>query len=216
MSADRMMKGAEAKIRILVADDHPVVREGIRGYVAVQPDIMVVAEATNGREAIAQFRVHRPDVTVMDLKMPEMSGIDAVSAIRAEFPDAKVIILTTYAGDVQILRALKAGAQGYILKAQLHRELPDRIRAVYAGRKVMDPEAAAQLAEHSGEEALTHKELEVLRLIAAGNANKKIAAHLAISEESVKSRVKNILDKLGARDRTHAVTAALKRGIVDL
>jgi DNA-binding NarL/FixJ family response regulator len=211
-----MVSAGRPQIRILVADDHPVVREGLRGLIAVQPDIVVVAEASNGREAIQQFRIHRPDVTVMDLQMPEMNGVDAVSAIRVEFPGAKIIMLTTYAGDVQIFRALKAGAQGYLLKAVMHKELPDNIRAVYGGRKVMAPEAAAQIAEHSGEEALTPKELEVLRLIAAGNANKEIGAHLSISEESVKSRVKNILDKLGARDRTHAVTVGLKRGIIEL
>ncbi|MFZ1140043.1 MAG: response regulator transcription factor [Candidatus Sulfotelmatobacter sp.] len=211
-----MVSAGRPQIRILVADDHPVVREGLRGLIAVQPDIVVVAEASNGREAIQQFRIHRPDVTVMDLQMPEMNGVDAVSSIRVEFPGAKIIMLTTYAGDVQILRALKAGAQGYLLKAVMHKELPDNIRAVYSGRKVMAPEAAAQVAEHSGEESLTPKELEVLRLIAAGNANKEIGARLSISEESVKSRVKNILDKLGARDRTHAVTVGLKRGIIEL
>ena len=211
-----MVSAGHPQIRILVADDHPVVREGLRGLIAIQPDMVVVAEASNGREAIQQFRIHRPDVTVMDLQMPEMNGVDAVSAIRVEFPGAKIIMLTTYVGDVQIFRALKAGAQGYLLKAVMHKELPDNIRTVYAGRKVMAPEAAAQVAEHSGEEALTPKELEVLRLIAAGNANKEIGAQLSISEESVKSRVKNILDKLGARDRTHAVTIGLKRGIIEL
>ena len=193
------MSVGHPQIRILVADDHPIVREGLRGLIAIQPDMVVVAEASNGREAIEQFRVHRPDVTVMDLQMPEVNGTDAVSAIRVEFPNAKIIVLTTYAGDLQILRALKAGAQGYLLKAVLHKELPDNIRAVYAGRKVMAPEAAAQVAEHSGEEALTPKELEVLRLVALGNANKLIAAQLSISEETVKSRVKNILDKLGVK-----------------
>ena len=147
-----MVSAGRPQIRILVADDHPVVREGLRGLIAVQPDIVVVAEASNGREAIEQFRIHRPDVTVMDLRMPEMDGVDAVSSIRAEFPGARIIMLTTYAGDVQIFRALKAGAQGYLLKAVMHKELPDNIRAVYAGRKVMAPEAAAQVAEHSGEE----------------------------------------------------------------
>ena len=210
------MSGEDSAIRILVVDDHPVVRQGVAGLVGGQPDMSIVGQASNGREAIQQFRNHRPDVTVMDLQMPEMNGVDAVSAIRVEFPGAKIIMLTTYAGDVQIFRALKAGAQGYLLKAVMHKELPDNIRAVYAGRKVMAPEAAAQIAEHSGEEALTPKELEVLRLIAAGNANKEIAAHLSITEESVKSRVKNILDKLGARDRTHAVTVGLKRGIIEL
>lgn len=210
------MSAGRPQIRILIADDHPVVREGLRGLIAVQPDIVVVGEASNGREAIQQFRIHRPDITLMDLQMPEMNGVDAVSSIRAEFPAAKIIMLTTYAGDVQIFRALKAGAQGYLLKAVMHKELPDNIRAVYAGRKVMASEAAAQIAEHSGEETLTPKELEVLRLIAAGNANKEIGTQLSISEESVKSRVKNILDKLGARDRTHAVTVGLKRGIIEL
>lgn len=211
-----MVSAGRPQIRILVADDHAVVREGLRGLIAGQPDIVVVAEASNGREAIQQFRIHRPDVTVMDSQMPEMNGVDALSAIRIEFPGAKIIMLTTYTGDVQIFRALRAGAQGYLLKAVMHKELPDNIRAVYAGRKVMAPEAAAQVAEHSGEEALTPKELEVLRLIAAGNANKEIGAQLSISEESVKSRVKNILDKLEARDRTHAVTIGLKRGIIEL
>ncbi|MGA9130753.1 MAG: response regulator [Terracidiphilus sp.] len=211
-----MASAGRPQIRILVADDHPIVREGVCGLIADQPDMVVVADASNGREAIQQFRIHRPDVTVMDLQMPEMNGVDAVSAIRVEFPGAKIIVLTTYAGDVQILRALKAGAQGYLLKALLHKELPDNIRAVYAGRKVMAPEAASQVAEHSGEEALTPKELEVLRLVALGNANKLIAAQLSISEETVKSRVKNILDKLGANDRTHAVTIGLKRGIIEL
>jgi len=204
------------QIRILVVDDHPVVREGLRGLIAVQSDMVVVADASNGREAIQQFRIHRPDVTVMDLQMPEMNGVDAVSAIRTEFSDARIIVLTTYAGDVQIVGALRAGAQGYLLKAAMHKELPDNIRAVHAGRRVMAPEAAAQVAEHSGDEALTPKELEVLRLVAAGNANKSIAAQLSISEETVKSRVKNILDKLGANDRTHAVTIGMKRGIIEL
>jgi DNA-binding NarL/FixJ family response regulator len=211
-----MVSAGHPQIRILVADDHPIVREGLRGLIALQPDIVVVAEASNGRDAIQQFRVHRPDVTVMDLQMPEMDGVDAVFAIRDEFPGAKIIVLTTYAGDAKILSALKAGAQGYLLKAVMHKELADNIRAVYAGRKVMSPEAAAQVAEHTGEEALIPKEIEVLRLIAAGNANKEIAAQLSISEETVKSRVKNILEKLVANDRTHAVTIGLKRGIIEL
>ena len=211
-----MVSAGHPQIRILVADDHPIVREGLRGLIAVQPDILVVAEASNGREAIQQFRIHRPDVTVMDLQMPEMHGVEAVFAIRDEFPGAKIIVLTTYAGDAQVLRALKAGAQGYLLKAVMHKELADNIRAVYGGRNVLTPEAAAQLAAHTGEEALTLKEIEVLRLIAAGNANKAIAAQLSITEETVKSRVKNVLDKLGANDRTHAVTIGLKRGIIEL
>ena len=211
-----MVSARDPQIRILVADDHPILRKGIGGLIALQPDIVVVAEAANGREALEQFRIHRPDVTVMDLQMPEMNGVDAVDAIRVEFPSAKIIVLTTYAGDVQIFRALKAGAQGYLLKTVLHEELPNYIRAVYSGRKVLGPEAAAQVAEHTGEEALTPKESEVLRLIAAGNANKEIAARLSISEETVKSRVKNILDKLGANDRTHAVTIGLKRGFIEL
>ena len=176
----------------------------------------LVAEASNGREAVQQFRVHRPDVTLMDLQMPEMNGFDAITAIRGEFPDAKIIVLTTYKGDVQILRAMKAGAQGYLLKNTIHKELIDTIRAVHAGRKALSPEASYEIAEHAADDALTPAEISVLRLIAAGNANKQIADQLSITEETVKGRVKNILSKLGASDRTQAAMIGLKRGIIEL
>ena len=210
------MSTASAQIRILAVDDHALVREGIAGLVGVQPDMVVVGEASNGREAIQQFRMLHPDVTLMDLQMPEMNGIDALIAIRNEFPDAKVIMLTTYAGDVQILRALKAGAQAYLLKNALHKELLETIRAVHAGKKMLSPEASYEIAEHATDDALTPAEIAVLRLIAAGNANKQIADQLSITEETVKSRVKNILSKLGANDRTHAAMIGLKRGIIEL
>ena len=205
-----------APIRILSVDDHPLVRQGIVGLVAVQPDMGVVAEASNGREAIQQFRAHRPDITLMDLQMPEMSGLDALIAICGEFPEARIIVLTTYRGDVQVQRALKAGARGYLLKDTLHRELLETIRAVHAGKKSVSAEVSFQLAEHATDEALTPAEIRVLRLIAAGHANKEIAAQLTLSEETVKGQVRNILSKLDAKDRTHAVTIGLKRGIIDL
>jgi len=203
-------------IRILAVDDHPVVRQGVAVLVGSQSDMTLVAEASNGREAIQQFRAHRPDVTLMDLQMPEMSGIDALIAIRAESPDAKIIALTTFAGDVQILRALKAGAHGYLLKNTFHKELIDAIRAVHAGRKALSAEASYELAEHATTDALTAAEINVLRLIAAGNANKQIADQLSISEETVKWRVKNILSKLGANDRTQAAMIGVKRGIIEI
>lgn len=210
-----MTKTDTTGIRILAVDDHPIVRGGIAGLIAIQPDMTLVGEACNGREAIQMFRTQRPDITLMDLQMPELSGLDALIAIRNEYPDAKVIVLTTYAGDVQILRALKAGAQGYLLKNTLHSELLDTIRAVHAGKKALSPEASYEIAEHAMDDALTAAEVSVLRLIAAGNANKQIAAQLSIAEETVKSRVKSILSKLGANDRTHAATIGLKRGIID-
>lgn len=206
---------ADAQIRILVVDDHPVVRQGIAVLVGSQSDMTMVAEAANGREAIQQFRKHRPDITLMDLQMPEMNGLDALAVIRGEFPDAKVIVLTTYTGDVQILRALKSGAQGYLLKNTFHKELVDAIRAVRAGKKTLSAEASYELAEHSTDDALTPAEISVLKLIAAGNANKQIADQLSITEDTVKWRVKNILSKLGAHDRTHAAMIGLKRGIID-
>jgi len=206
----------QVSIRILVVDDHPVVRQGIAVLVETQPDMALVAEASNGREAIQQFRAHRPDITVMDLQMPEMSGLDALTAIRGEFPDAKIIVLTTYAGDVQILRALKSGAQGYLLKSTFHKELVDTIRAVYGGKKRLSPEVSHEIAEHSTDDALTPAEISVLRLIAAGNANKQIADQLSITEDTVKWRVKNILSKLGAHDRTHAAMIGVKRGIIEI
>ena len=210
------MNDASAKIRILAVDDHALVRQGIGVLVGTQPDMTLVAEASNGREAIQQFRIHRPDVTLMDLQMPEMSGLDAIVAIRGELPDAKIIVLTTYKGDVQILRALKAGAQGYLLKNTFHKELVETIRAVHAGRKALSPEASYEIAEHATDDALTPAEVSVLRLIAAGNANKQIADQLKITEETVKSRVKSILSKLGANDRTHAAMLGMKRGIIEL
>ena len=206
----------DRKIRVLTVDDHPVVRNGIAGLVVDQADMVLVGEASNGREAIQQFRTHKPDVTLMDLQMPELNGIDAIIAIRAEFPQARVIVLTTYTGDVQIVRALKAGAQGYLLKNLLHKELLDAIRSVHAGKRILTPELSVEVASHAVDDSLTPAEISVLRLIAAGNANKQIADHLSISEETVKSRVKNILSKLDANDRTHAVTIALKRGIIDV
>lgn len=203
-------------IRILCVDDHPVVRQGIAGLVAVHPDMALVAEASNGREAIQQFRAHRPDVTLMDLQMPEMGGLDAIAAIRAEFPDARIVVLTTYTGDAQAVRAIKAGASGYLLKNALHKELVDTIRAVHAGRKALSAEVSFELAEHATDDALTQAEIRVLRLIAQGNANKEIARSLSLSEETVKGQVRNILSKLGAKDRTHAAMIGLKRGIIQL
>jgi DNA-binding NarL/FixJ family response regulator len=204
------------RIRILTVDDHPLLREGIAALVATQPDMQVVGEASNGLEAVREFRAHRPDITLMDLVMPEMNGVDAIIAIRSEFPDARIIVLTTYAGDVQALRALKAGARGYLLKGLLRKELLDTVRAVQAGRKLVHPEVAAQLADHVGDDELSTREIEVLRLIAGGNANKEIADRLSITEETVKGHVRNILSKLSANDRTHAVTIGLRRGIIEL
>ena len=202
-------------IRILSVDDHPLIRQGIAGLVATQADMNLIAEAANGREAIQQFHRHRPDITLMDLQMPEMNGLDAIIAIRGEFPEARIIVLTTYAGDVQALRALKAGARAYLLKDSLHKELLATIRAVHAGKKSMSPEVSFQLAEHATDDALTPAEIRVLRLIAEGNANKEIAAQLSTSEDTVKGQVRNILSKLGAKDRTHAAMIGLKRGIIE-
>jgi len=210
------MSADPKSIRILAVDDHPLVRQGISGLIAVQSDMSLVAEASNGRDAIQQFRAHRPDITLMDLQMPEMNGLDAIIAIRNEFPEARIVVLTTYTGDVQILRALKAGARAYLLKSLLHKELLETIRAVHAGKKTLSPEASFQLAEHLTDDALTRAEINVLRLIAAGNANKQIAGQLAISEETVKSQVKNILSKLGASDRTHAAVIGIRRGIIEV
>jgi len=210
------MSDGLAQIRILAVDDHALVRQGIAVLIGTQPDLALVAEASNGREAVQLFRAHRPDITLMDLQMPEMNGLDAIIAIRGQFPDAKIIVLTTYKGDVQILRALKAGAQGYLLKNTFHKELIETIRAVHAGRKALSPEASYQIAEHATDDALTPAEINVLRLIAAGNANKQIADQLSITEETVKGRVKNILSKLGANDRTQAAMIGLKRGIIEL
>jgi DNA-binding NarL/FixJ family response regulator len=202
-------------IRILAADDHVLLRKGIALILANQPDMILVAEASNGREAIEQYRAHQPDITLMDLQMPEMNGRDAAIAIRSEFPEARIIILTTYAGDVQVLRAMKVGARGYLLKTLLDKELIEAIRAVHAGKKMLSAEASFELAEHSTSEALTPGEIDVLRLIAAGNANKQIAERLSITEDTVKGRVKNILSKLDANDRTHAAMIGVKRGLIE-
>jgi DNA-binding NarL/FixJ family response regulator len=210
------MSADPGPIRILAVDDHPVLRQGIAALVGGQADMSLIGEASNGREAIQQFRAHRPDVTLMALQMPEMNGLDAMIAIRGEFPEARIIVLTTYAGDMQVLRALKAGAWGYLLKNSLHKELLETIRAVHAGRKALSTEASYQLAEHATDDALSPAEVRVLRLIAEGNANKEIAAQLAVSEETVKGQVRNILSKLNANDRTHAAMIGLKRGIIEL
>jgi DNA-binding NarL/FixJ family response regulator len=209
------MSSEPGPIRILAVDDHALLREGIAGLVAGQSDMSLVAQASNGREAIRQFRTHRPDITLMDLQMPEMNGVDAMIAIRGEFPEARIIILTTYTGDVQVLRALKAGARAYLLKNLLHKELLETIRVVHAGKKTVSPEVSIQLAEHATDDALTPAEVRVLSLIAEGNANKEIAAQLSVSEETVKGQVRNILSKLGANDRTHAAMIGLKRGIIE-
>jgi DNA-binding NarL/FixJ family response regulator len=210
------MSSAPKLIRILTVDDHPLLRKGIAALVNAEPDMKLVAEASNGQEAIESFRLHRPDVTLMDIQMPSFNGIEAICAIQSEFPDSHIIVLTTYTGDAQVLRALKAGARGYVLKGHVHRELLETIRAVHAGQKRIPPEIAAELAEHAGDDELTPREIEVLRLIGAGNSNKLIANQLSIGEATVKSHVTNILSKLGANDRAHAVTVGLKRGIIDL
>lgn len=207
---------AASRIRVLAVDDHPLVREGICAIIATAPDIELVGEAANGLEAIERFRAIRPDVTLMDLQLPEMSGIDAILAIRTEFPAARIIVLTTYDGYVLAERALQAGAHGYVLKSSVRKDLVDTIRQVHKGIKRVEPEIAAQLANHMGEETLSAREIQVLTLLAAGCSNKRIGAHLAISEETVKGHVKNIIAKLSAEDRTHAVTLALRRGIIQL
>lgn len=208
------MNSKSGPIRVLSVDDHPLIREGIASLLAVQEDMKLIAEAANGQEAVQQFRLHRPDVSLMDLQMPEMSGVEAIVAIRAESPEARIIVLTTYAGDAQALLALRAGARAYLLKDTLHKELLSTIRAVHAGRKSLSAEVSFQLAEHATDDALTPAETRVLRLIADGNANKEISARLAISEDTVKGQVRNILSKLGAKDRTHAAMIGLKRGII--
>ena len=204
------------RIRILAVDDHPILRQGIAGLIADESDMTLVAEAENGREAIQQFRTHRPDITLMDLQMPEMNGLDALIAIRGEFPEARIIVLTTYTGDVQARRALQAGARAYLLKNSLHKELLDTIRAVHAGRKSLSAEISFELAEHSAEDALSATEVRVLSLIAEGKTNKEIASHLSLTEDAVKGQVRNILSKLGASDRTHAAMIGIKRGIIQI
>ena len=207
---------ANNPIRILAVDDHPVLREGIAALLADERDMVLVGEADNGREAIEQFRAHRPDITLMDLQMPIMGGSDAILVIRKEFPDARIIVLTTYSGDAQADRALRAGAYGYLLKSMLRKDLAETIRAVHAGRKRIPPEIAVELAEHHPDDALTEREIDVLRQVASGNANKIIADNLGISDETVKAHIRKILSKLGANDRTHAVAIALKRGIIEI
>jgi DNA-binding NarL/FixJ family response regulator len=203
-------------IRILAIDDHQLIRVGIATLIAPESDMTLVGEAVNGIEGIAKYRECLPDVTLMDLRMPDMEGIDAIIAIRSEYPEARIIVLTTYTGDVQAFRAMQAGAQAYVTKNLVHQELLQTIRAVHAGRRAMSPEVAAEVAAYAGDQTLTVREIDVLRLIAAGCANKEIAAQLSITEDTVKSRVKNILLKLGANDRTHAVTIGLRRGIIAL
>ena len=203
-------------IRVLTVDDHPLLRDGIAALVNCQADMKVVAEASSGREAVEYFREHHPDITLMDLRMPDMDGIDAMTEIIHAYPDARIIVLTTYGGDALIVRALKAGAQGYLLKGQLRKELLDTIRSVHGGRKRISPEAAVQVANHAADTLLTSREVDVIQLIAEGNANKVVADMLEITEDTVKAHVRNILSKLGANDRTHAVTIALKRGIITL
>ena len=210
------MANDSSLIRILTVDDHPLLRKGIAALVNAEPDMKLVAEAANGNEAIAMFRLHRPDVTLMDLQMPDLSGCEAITNIQREFPNARIIVLTTYTGDVQVLRALEAGARAYVLKGHVHRELLETIRAVHAGQKRIPPDVATELAEHTMDDELTAREIDVLRLIASGNANKQIADQLSIGEATVKSHVTNILSKLGANGRAHAVTIGLKRGIIDL
>ncbi|QRK07272.1 response regulator transcription factor [Archangium violaceum] len=203
-------------IRILVVDDHPVLREGLSAMIAGQSDMALIAEAENGEQALRAFREHQPDITLMDVRMPTMGGIDAITAIRTEFPTARIIVLTTYEGDAQALRAIKAGASGYLLKSMLRKELVETIRSVHAGRRRIAADIASEMAEHVADDELTARERDVLSYVAAGNANKEVAARMGISEETVKTHMKNVLTKLGARDRTHAVVVALKRGIIDI
>lgn len=210
------MSSGPKLIRILSVDDHPLLREGIAALVNAEPDMKLIAEACNGVEAVEKYRFHRPEITLMDLQMPKMNGVDAITRIRDEFSEARIIVLTTYTGDAQALRALRAGARGYLLKGHVHRELLAIIRAVHSGQKRIPPEIACELADHAADDELSPRQVEILRLIAAGNANKKIADQLDIGEATVKSHVTSILSKLGANDRTHAVTIGLKRGIIDL
>jgi two-component system, NarL family, response regulator len=210
------MSISDDPIRILAVDDHPLIREGIAAVLQGEPDMLLVAQASNGRDAVEQFRTHHPDVTLMDLQMPDMNGIDTISTIRQDFPEARIIVLTTYSGDAQALRAFRAGASGYLLKNMLRKELLETVRTVHAGRKRVPPEIAIEIAEHHSDDSLTEREVEVLRQVAEGNANKRVADQLKISEETVKAHMRSILSKLGANDRTHAVTIAVKRGIISI
>jgi DNA-binding NarL/FixJ family response regulator len=210
------MSAVPQLITVLTVDDHSLLRKGIAALVNAEPDMKLIAEASNGQEAVESFRLHRPDVTLMDIQMPGFNGIEAINRIRSEFPDAHIIVLTTYTGDAQVVKALRAGARAYILKGHVHRELLETIRAVHAGQKRIPPDIAAELAEHAADDELTQREIDVLRLIAAGNSNKLIAGQLSIGEATVKSHVTNILSKLGANDRAHAATIGIKRGIIEL
>jgi DNA-binding NarL/FixJ family response regulator len=210
------MPSSSQPIRVMTVDDHPLLREGIAAVIEGQADMKLVGEATNGREAIERYRSLRPDVTLMDLRMPDINGIEAIAAIRSEFPGARIIVLTTYTGDAQALGALKAGASAYLLKSMLRKDLLDTIRTVHAGKRRIPPEIATEIAEHAADDALTEREIEVLRRVALGNSNKQIAAQLTISEGTVKAHMKSIMPKLSARDRTHAVMIAVKRGIIDV
>ena len=212
----RLMSTVPQLITVLTVDDHSLLRKGIAALVNAEPDMKLIAEASNGQEAVESFRLHRPDVTLMDIQMPGFNGIEAINRIRSEFPDAHIIVLTTYTGDAQVVKALRAGARAYILKGHVHRELLETIRAVHAGQKRIPPDIAAELAEHAADDELTQREIDVLRLIAAGNSNKLIADQLSIGEATVKSHVTNILSKLGANDRAHAATIGIKRGIIEL
>jgi DNA-binding NarL/FixJ family response regulator len=203
------------RIRVLCVDDHPVIRQGIAGLISVQADMVLVAEAGDGREAIQQFRAHRPHVALMDMQMPVMNGLDATMAIRGEFPEARIIVLTTYPSDEQALRALKAGARTYLIKNAMHKELLDTIRDVHGGQKAFTPDVSAEVAAHATGNALTPAEVRILSLVAHGNADEEIARELSVSEESVKGQVRNVLSKLEAKDRTHAAMVGFKRGIIE-
>jgi len=207
---------AATNIRVFSVDDHAIIREGLAAVINCQPDMLMVAQASNGRDAIQLYRQHRPDVTLMDLRMPDIGGVEATMAIRNEFPEARIVMLTTFEGDVEIARALAAGAMGYVLKSVAPKELPDIIRRVHGGRKHIAPEIAEQLAEHLGDEPLTERERTVLERVAGGNRNRDIGEQLFISEETVKVHIKHIMEKLGASDRTQAMAIAIRRGIIQL